>query len=39
VLDRPGIGEPTGPRKARPDARLRDAVLRTAMLGDDERRG
>jgi hypothetical protein len=31
------IGEPTGPREvARPDDRLRDAVLRTAMPGGDD---
>src|SRR5690349_19098938 len=30
------IGEPTGPREAWPDDRLRDAVFRTAMAGHDE---
>jgi 3-oxoacyl-[acyl-carrier protein] reductase len=29
---RTDTGEPTGPREARPDDRLRDAVLRTAMV-------
>ena len=30
------IGEPTGPREvARPDDRLRDVVVRTAMCGHD----
>jgi len=29
---RADTGEPTGPREARPDDRLRDAALRTAMV-------
>ena len=32
------IGEPTGPRGARPDDKLRDAVLRTAKPGSAEAR-
>jgi len=32
-----GIGEPTGPaRSGRPDDKLRDTVLRTAMPGGEE---